>query len=314
VSKFCTRCGSENSDDANFCKVCGAPLEPAKQPSPPPQQYAPPPGYGQQMFQSNPEMLLYSNLQSLRSAFFWMFLGIILSIIPIVNIVGGIILFIAFILLILAFGKVANTSLPHAAEYKSTKNWLLFLLIFDIVGSIILASVIIVAVFIVTATTSSTRSSYLSINTLGIGAIAAIGILFVLMLIFYIITYLKVVNSLKSLGADLSVQTLHKAGNYLFYALIISIVGDILLPVFFYVDIFVSSISAAKISLYSIFLILLVPLIVIIAAYILEILSFHNAYTGIDEFLNRPRGMPAPPMQQYPPQQPQSPEPPKFSF
>ncbi len=132
------------------------------------------------------------------------------------------------------------------------------------------------------------------------------------MFVIYIITYLKLVNSLKSLGSDLSVQRLNTAGNYLFYALIISIVGYILIPVFLYLDVFISLTTAPLTSIYSTLSIFAVPLIVMIVAYILEILSFYNAYTGIGEFLNSPRAIPPSPMQQNTP--PQQPEPPKFSF
>ncbi|MEM3252738.1 MAG: hypothetical protein QXM94_03565, partial [Thermoplasmata archaeon] len=294
---------------------CGAPLEPAKQPSPPPQQYAPPVS-GQPMYQPSPDMMLYSNLKSLRSAFFWMFLGIILSIIPIVDFVGVIILFIGFILLILGFGKVANTSLAHAAEYRSTKNWLLMSLIVGIVAGIVIAIIMIAS--LITSTVSVSGSTITSTHTLfTIGwLIVAVAILSIAYFVIYIITYLKLVSSLKSLSADLSVQSLNKAGNYLFYALIISIIGYILIPVFFYLDVFISSKTASSTSIYSILSILALPLIVMIVAYILEILSFYNAYTGIDEFLNKPRAISTQSIQQNPPQQqpPQSPEPPKFSF
>ncbi|MGC8630706.1 MAG: zinc-ribbon domain-containing protein [Thermoplasmata archaeon] len=315
MSKFCTHCGAENSDDAYFCKACGAPLEPAKPPAPPLQQYATP-VYGQPMYQPSPDMMLYSNLQSLRSAFFWMFLGLILSIIPVVNIVGAIILFIAFILLILGFGKVANTGLPHAAQYRSTKNWLLISLIVGIVLGAVTVIIIIEDLLIYSGSLSvSTATSISKLLVIGIWSIVAIIIFTITDFIIYIITYLKVVNSLKSLSVDLSVQRLKKAGNLLFYALIITIVGELLIPLFLYIDVFISLKTAALNSLnsiYSMLAILAVPMILIVVAYILEIISFYNAYTGIDEFNNRPRAIPAVSNQQYPP--PQQPEPPKFTF
>ncbi len=310
MSKFCTRCGAENTDDAIFCKTCGAPLEPATQAAPSPQQYTPP-GYGQPMYQPGPDTMLYSNLQNLRSAFFWMFLGLILTIIPIVNIAGAIILLIAYILLIIGFEKVAKTILPHADEYRSTKNWLLISLILSFVFVIFIVSTFVVT-SAVTSGPGSTVTSSNALSKIGIVIIVLIAVLAVAMFVTYIITYLKLVNSFKSLGSDLSVHRLNTAGTYLFYALIISIVGYILLPLFFYFHVFILSITVPLSSISSVVATLAVPSIVIIVAYILEIVSFYNAYTGIDEFLKRPRAIPPSSMQQNTP--PQQPEPPKFSF
>ncbi len=309
MSKFCTRCGAENTDDASFCKTCGAPLEPATQAAPPPQQYTPPQVYGQPMYQPGPDTMLYSNLQNLRSAFFWMFLGLILTIIPIVDIAGAIILLIAYILLIIGFEKVAKTILPHADEYRSTKNWLLISLILSFVFVIFIILTFVVTSG-VTSGPGSTVTSSNALSKIGIVIIVLIAVLAVGTIGSYILTYLKLVNSFKSLGSDLSVQRLNNAGTYLFYALIISIVGYILLPVLFYFHVFILSISVPLSS--SVVATLAVPSIVMIVAYILEIVSFYNAYTGIDEFLNRPRAIPPSPMQQNTP--PQQPEPPKFSF
>ena len=316
MSKICAKCGVENADDATTCKACGEPFPaaPVTEPSPPPVQEAPP----------SKSTELYPRLKSLRRAFFFMFLGTILAIIPVVDIAGGIVLLVGVIMLILGFGKIAKTNLAHAKEYKSTRNWLLFMPIVSIGGTIVLIAFVYTIRFpalISMSTTNSTNYSHIisfvvSVATIATEILAGVAILAVLILAFYMIAYLKVVNALKYLSLDLSVSRLNKAGNYLLYSLIIYLITTIMIPVFLIVDFLIAITSIAKLatmisftspsvmqSTLSAFLktltsssfilklampyivTIVIFVIVLIVALVLKVSSYRNAYKGIDSVL-----------------------------
>ena len=301
MSKICPNCGKENPDDAIFCQYCGTPLESTKESSPSQQpnqtQSKQNPTPEPSIYQPNPDMTLYSYLQKLRSAFFWIFLGTILVIIPIIDFIGAIIILIGYILLISAFGLVSKTNLPHVKEYKSTRNWLLILLILSILVvvstvALITSTYLLVSTSISSSPNPQSNPSILGLSITEMGIIISIVILLIAFLVIYLIAYLKLVSSLKYLSSDLSVQRLYNAGNYLFYALIISIISYILMPIFIYINISIF-LASAPFSIFTLLGILSIPIVVAIVSYILELIAFYDAYTGIDEFLNRYRFSPS---------------------
>ena len=307
MTKFCPVCGTPNEDSAHFCVRCGYNFEQQSNP-----------GQTAQPFQQNipPSMNipsgdnLFYNLDSLRSAFFWLFIGAILSIIPIINFIGAIIAFIGFILLIIGFGKISKTSLRNAGYYKSTRNWLLAILIFDIID-IIMTTIFIASIYTITGvgvTSSSGPASYPSNLSLLSGIFIFIEII---SLIIYIVAYIKLINSLKFLSEDLQVRKLYSAGNYLLYSLILVFVSVILLIIILYISIsaIASSLSSGLTTQSLMVLLgsLAIPIVLIIIAFIFQLIGYHSAYTGIDEFKSRYNIFvppPAPPAQPpYPPVQ-----------
>lgn len=296
MTKFCPNCGTPNEDSAHFCVKCGYNFDQLSNEM-----------HANQGMQTNANPVqnvqmgseLLNNLQSLRSAFFWLFLGTILAIIPIISIVGGIIVFIGSILLIIGFGKISRSSLKNAGQYKKTRNWLIISLITGIIFIVYLPSFFLSVSVETTYTTPTTGTTYMgtsSISSVGVVLIAILAILAILYIIAYLMAYLSVVKSLRLLSEDLQVKKLYSAGSYLFYSLILVIISIIITPILLLL--FYPAVSAAIfaglafLASYAILSAFAVPIIIDIIALILQLFSYHSAYIGIDEFMNRYRGFP----------------------
>jgi len=296
MTKFCPNCGTLNEDSAHFCVKCGDNFDQLNKDSHPNQEMQQN-GNPVQNAPMGSEFL--NNMQSLRSAFFWLFLGTILSIIPIISIAGGIIVFIGFILLIIGFGKISRSSLRNAEQYRKTRNWLLISLITGIIFIMYLI-VFYLSLFVITTYTTTpigaTSTGTSLISSAGVALIAILTILAILYIIAYLMAYLSVVKSLRLLSEDLQVKKLYSAGSYLFYSLILVIISIIITPVLLIVSL--SAVSAAIAAgltvqvFYAILGALAVPIIIDIIAFILQLVSYHSAYTGIDEFMYRYTGFP----------------------
>ncbi|MGC8565476.1 MAG: zinc-ribbon domain-containing protein [Thermoplasmata archaeon] len=298
MTKFCPVCGTPNEDSAHFCVRCGYNFDQQSNL-----------GQTAQPFQQNipsvnipPSDNLLYNLDSLRSAFFWLFIGSILSIIPIINFIGAIIVFIGFILLIIGFGKISKTSLRNAGYYRSTRNWLLVSIIF---GLLVIAVDIVAVILLystVAITTTPLPSSYGSNLLILLGAVGIMGIIYI---IIYLVAYIKVIKSLKFLSEDLQVRKLHSAGNYLLYSLVVNIISIVLLPILLFLSISaIAPTLSSGLTTQSLTVLLgalAVPIVIIIIAYILQLIGYHSAYTGIDEFKSRYNIFVPPPV---PPAQP----------
>jgi len=287
MTKFCPVCGTPNEDSAHFCIRCGYNFDQQSnfdQTAKPFQQNVPP-----SMNIPPGDNLLY-NLDSLRSAFFWLFIGSILSIIPLINFIGAIIVFIGFILLIIGFGKISKTSLRNAGYYRSTRNWLLASIIYGLL--IIVVDIVVLILYYTAASVVTTTSSLPASNGSSLLILLwAVGIMGIIYIIIYLVAYIKLIKSLKFLSEDLQVRKLHSAGNYLLYSLIMNIISIILLPILLFVSIsaIAPSLSSGLTtqSLTVILGALAIPIVLIIISFILQLIGYHSAYTGIDEFKSR---------------------------
>jgi hypothetical protein len=298
MTKSCPVCGASNEDSANFCIRCGYNFDQHNS------------GQSAENFHQNDSPFanvppdynfnLVPSLESLRRAFSWLFLGLILFIIPLIIlpvldaliafgglfwqsfelmfllipptllVLGGFIAFVGVIFLISGFGKISKTSLSNADYYRSTRNWLL--------ASLFGLFIIVMDLFFIVPILLAFKVSDL-LWPVGMMGIA---------LILYLVSYIKLIKSLKFLSKDLQVKKLHNASNYLYYSLIMNIILIILLPILLFVSIsaIVHSLSSDLISQLGELNILLyvVPIIIL---FVLQAIGCYFAYTGIDEFESR---------------------------
>ncbi|MDP8012183.1 MAG: DUF996 domain-containing protein [Thermoplasmata archaeon] len=287
MTKFCPRCGMPNEDNARFCVRCGYNF------------YEQPVGGENLNQQQTMNMLpgqpmggnaLLADLDTLRSAFFWLFLGTILLIIPLVDIVAFIFVLVGFILLIIGYGKISKSSLRNTAIYRSVRNWLIIYFVYELI-SVVFSVVIIILTFTISTTYYSTTPTTSTTSSIWPGFLGILIILLaVISLIIYLISYLKLISSLKALSEDLGVQRLRNAGNYLFYALILGIVAFVVTVIVIAINGVIASITTSASSpgiIYSLLFALVIPLVIGLVSYILQIIAYYNAYKGIDEFKSR---------------------------
>jgi len=316
MTRSCPVCGAPNEDSANFCGRCGYNFDQqnsgqsagvSNQNVPPfPNFPNVPPDYN---------FNLFTSLGPLRKAFLTLFIGLILLIIPSIILtvavpgsliafigffwpsiellllttfmllyaLGGILVFVGVIRLIYGFHKVSKTSLSNADYYRSTRNWLLASLFGFLVDVSILAPI---SAIETTVMISSLRA--IKISDL-LNYLWAVGIV-VIALILYLVSYIKLIKSLKFLSKDLQVKKLHTASNYLHYSLIMYIILIILLPILLFVSIsaIVHSLSSNLISQsLPVELEILVGVVPIIILFVLQAIGYYFAYAGIRQFESR---------------------------
>ncbi|WP_393971382.1 hypothetical protein OXIME_001658 [Oxyplasma meridianum] len=253
--------------------------------------------------------VIRESLKKLRTAFFVLFLGSILTIIPLIDIVGSLLLFIGVILLIMGFGRLADSKMVNARHYGSTRNWLIFNIIASLAVIVVSYYFLYVRVFslivsslIVSGKPPSIPLSVLNESFLIAGASVAV------ITVIYVIAYLKIVASLKFLSAELSVPKLRGASTYLRVSIILfALTAVILFPSLYFGLHYLATLSSGNSSITyagnSAFLpigiilsaipaaiavpvieIITALVVEIITALVIEIVAYHGAYSGLDEF------------------------------
>ena len=316
MTKSCPVCGASNEDSANSCIRCGYNFEQhnSGQSAEKFHQNGPPFANVPPDYNFN----LITSLDSLRRAFSWLFIGLILLIISLVlgasmvfvvffwpsielmfleisltllvlvtlPVLGEFIVFVGFILLISGFGKISKTSLSNADYYRSTRNWLLA----SLFGLLIIVVDIFVIAPILAPRATAIISSLLAFKVSGLLTLLwAVGIMGIA-LILYLVSYIKLIKSLEFLSKDLQVKKLHSASNYLHYSLITCIILIILLPILLFVSIsaIVHSLSSDLISQSLLVeLEILLDVVPINILFVLQAIGYYFAYTGIGEFESR---------------------------
>jgi len=312
MARSCPVCGAPNEDTANFCGRCGYNFD---------QQNS---GQSAGKFHQNvppfpnvpPDINfnLITSLDSLRKAFLTLFIGLIILIISLIIIIvtdsgsliafvgffwpsdellllgtfmillvfGGIMVFAGFIRLIYGFSKISKTSLSNADYYRSTRNWLLASL-FGFIVVFILAPI---SAMETTVMISSLRAIKISDLLNYLWAVGIMGIA----LILYLVSYIKLIKSLKFLSIELQVKKLHTASKYLHYSLIMYIILIIILPILLFMSIsaIVHSLSSDLISQsLPVELEILVDVVPIIILFVLQAIGYYFAYAGIRQFESR---------------------------
>jgi len=312
MARSCPVCGASNEDTSNFCGRCGYNFDQqnSDQSAGKFHQNVPPNANVPPDYNFN----LITSLDSLRTSFSTLFIGSILLIIFFIFLTvtiwgslvasfglfwasiqllllatvmflgafGVIMVFAGFIRLILGFSKISKTSLSNADYYRSTRNWLLASL-FGFIMVFILAPI---SIMETTVMISSLRA--IEVSDL-LNYLWAVGIMSIA-LILYLVSYIKLIKSLKFLSKDLQVKELHSASNYLLYSLIINIIFIILLPILQFVSssAIVHSLSSdlANQSL-PVELGILVGVVPIIILFVLQAIGYYLAHAGISQFESR---------------------------
>jgi uncharacterized membrane protein len=235
---------------------------------------------------------LADSLRSLRGAFFWIFIGLVLSLIPIADMAGVIILLVGIILLIIALGKMGKTKLSSASMIRSARNWILAYLLISIV--VFVATMVVVISALISFTTSVTvPGSNVVPSPLSVLFTGTVMIVFitseVVGLIVGLISYIRLSQSLKILGRELSVIRIANAGRYLIYSIIITVIGSLssTVVIFSYSTLISVQRTSSISSVVALLPLIALPLIVILVGAILEIVAFHSAYSGIDDFFQK---------------------------
>jgi len=177
MTRSCPVCGAPNEDSANSCIRCGYNFDQhnSDQSAEKFHQNVPPFANVPPDYNFN----LITSLDSLRRAFFWLFIGLILIILPVLGasiafvgffwpsielmflvipltlpVLGEFIVFVGFILLISGFGKISKTSLSNVDYYRSTRNWLL--------ASLFGLLIIVVDIFVIASKSASRATAIIS--------------------------------------------------------------------------------------------------------------------------------------------------------
>lgn len=236
--------------------------------------------------------VMRENLKSLRTAFLTLFIGSFLSLFPFIDIVGSVIIFIGAILLIIGLGRVGDSKMVNARYYGSTRNWL----ILNVVASIAVAVTLYYFLYalIISPVLSSTivRSTPPSISTSAFNEFFMVaGASFVVIIAIYIVSYMKLAGTLKLLSTELSVPKLESASTYLRISIILSVLTGVIALASTYFSLHNALISSSGGRFISTgnhvsFLLgfLAYTFLVALVAFIFELVAFHSAYSGIDEF------------------------------
>jgi len=308
MTRSCPVCGAPNEDSANFCGRCGYNFDQQNsgQSAGESHQNVPP-------FPNVPPDLnfnLITSLDSLRKAFLTLFIGLIILIISLIIVTdsgslitfvgffwpsdellllvtftillvfGGIMVFAGFIWLIYGFSNISETSLSNADYYRSTRNWLLASLFGFLVYIFILAPISAKEITGIILSLRAIKVSDLLNNLWAVGIMSIV-------IILYLVSYIKLIKSLKFLSKDLQVKKLHTASKYLHYSLIMYIILFILLPILLFVSIstIVHSLSSDLISQSLLVeLEILVGVVPIIILFVLQAIGYYFAYAGIRQF------------------------------
>jgi hypothetical protein len=146
----------------------------------------------------------------LRTAFLLYTVGIVLSLVPIIGAIGGIIDLVAIIFLVIGWRAVGRSSLKERGNYRSTGNWLVYVIITVIIIGI-LGSIVIASGFIIYVTTHpnvlpTTNPSGVSLSQLPgfSGLFLGLGVEAALLLALTYGVWLKTISSMKRLSQELS--------------------------------------------------------------------------------------------------------------
>lgn len=292
--KYCPVCGYANPDDTVFCQHCGSMINQTFSSSPDSTAQA---SIGSSIpaYDLNTTKALYS----LRSSIFLVFLGMILSIIPLVDIAGGIILLIGAVKLIISLGEIGKTHLPSAPKLQRARNWLIVYFTTSIIAIILSVAffAIIMSSLLVTVTktggtgvtnttvTGITRPNF-AIFSVSISFLA-IFLMFLISFIAGIIFYFYLGYALSSLGDDLRNSKVSRGGKRIVTATIVFIIGMALSTVTL-AGLIISIAASKGISSTSliptvIIVLLIITIIVEIAGYIMFLMGLYSAYSGLEK-------------------------------
>lgn len=240
--------------------------------------------------------VLRENLRNLRTAFFVLFIGLILTMVPFVDIVGGILIFIGIILLIMGLGRIGNSNLTNAKFYLGARNWFVFYILASI------AVVVVIYYFLFTLIVSPIIASSLIPGSVPPVPMTVFNDVFMIMgasvaviLVLYVITYLKLAETLKLLSSELSVPKLGSAGDYLKISIILSVITSFIAVASLYYT-FRSEVvllsshpghapTGFPVSpVFSLFGVFGYTFLVAIVGLIFQLIAYHGAYSGLDEF------------------------------
>jgi len=279
--------------------------------------YANPPVAGYMPNQGQP--VSRESLSLLRTGLFVMFLGVILTIIAI----GVFIQMVGIILVSIGLLKLSDQPIPSKGFFKATAIVTLLSFVFLIIGAIV-GILYILPLFSTVShittlnNTTSTPTATSSTNALGSAYFIALFLAFLL----YIVSYFMIAFSLRKLGDDLGgIQRLKTGGLYLIISPIIAIFASIVVFVGMYSLIF-SSMKSGSIGtnmLSGVVTILIIGFIIMLVAWVIAFLGYHNGYRGIDEYVDRTQvynpmmgNFQSFPSSQPPIQPPQPPQPPQL--
>lgn len=157
-----------------------------------------------------------NGLDKLKSSFLLYLIGSVISFVPLAQIIGGLLDFVALIMFILGWRALGRSSLPSAKNYGSTGRWIVYAIVITIVVGVagaILLFIALVGVFISAAAagnppsfTALMQNSVFSTFYAGFfGVLAAADV--VALGVWYMVTV-----SLRRLGAEISQPSLGTAG------------------------------------------------------------------------------------------------------
>ena len=286
--KICPVCGYSNPDDTVFCERCGSMIN---------QSFTPNPALNTQGI-TNPQSFdprTQDALSSLKSALFWIFIGMILGIIPFVDFAGIIILIIGAIKLIIALNKISKTSLPSAEKMKRARDWLIVNFVTEIVLVVTALAFFILLLTPIYASISSTTHKPLNNSTvIGINKISSINpatswlliVILIIEILVFISTfafYFSFGNGLQSLGNDIRSESVIKGGKRIITAtilLLISAIGSFVLIGGLIISVIAKQ-QALSILASSLLIIILVPALIAIVAYIILLIGIYSSYSGL---------------------------------
>jgi len=286
--KICPVCGYSNPDDTVFCERCGSMIN---------QSFTTNPALNTQGI-TNPQSFdprTQDALSSLKSALFWIFIGMILGIIPFVDFAGIIILIIGAIKLIIALNKISKTSLPSAEKMKRARDWLIVNFVTEIVLVVTALAFFILLLTPIYASISSTTHNPLNNSTvIGINKMSSINpatswlliVVLIMEIIVFISTfafYFSFGNGLQSLGNDIRSESVIKGGKRIITAtilLLISAIGSFVLIGGLIISVIAKQ-QALSILASSLLIIILVPALIAIVAYIILLIGIYSSYSGL---------------------------------
>lgn len=286
--KVCPVCGYNNPDDTVFCQRCGSMIN---------QTFIPNPSINNQGIipTQSFDPRTQDALSSLKSALFWIFLGMILGIIPFVDFAGIIILIIGAIKLIIALNKISKTSLPSATKMKRARDWLIVNFVTEIVLVATTIAFLITLLTPIYASISSTNHQPLNNSTvIGINRISSINfsassmllIILIMEIIVFVSTfafYFSLGNGLKSLGNDIRSEAVILGGRRIIIATILFLISAVVSFLLIGGVIITSMARQQTLSIMasSLLITIIVPAIIAIAAYIIMLIGIYSSYSGL---------------------------------
>jgi len=155
--------------------------------------------------------------------------GSAITLIPVIGAIGGIISFIALILLIIGWRALGRSSLKESENYRSTGRWLVYAIIIaiviGIVGTVVIVGLVVSYVIAHPLPATSppavpSLAQFPEITQFLFAFILEIGLI---ILVWYSV-WIKMLNSMKKLGSELSQPRLRTAANLIILQILTSIV------------------------------------------------------------------------------------------